>query len=100
MKIATQLADEVPKPQEGQTYTIKKVESVTTQVRQFAGIRVELKGRGDENVVDVLWAREVAGANSKLGAFMTALGKDTDDWIGKKVRFVAWGERNRQIEVV
>ena len=100
MKINTQLADEVPKPIEGQTYTIRKVEAVTTQVRQFAGIRVELKGRGDEEVVEVLWMREVAGANSKLGSFMTALGKDTDKWIGQKIKFVKWGERNRQIEVV
>jgi len=100
MKIGTQLADEVPKPQEGGTYTIKKAEALTTQVRQFGGIRVELKSKGDETVVEILWMREVAGANSKLGSFITALGKDTDNWIGKKIRFVKWGERNRQIEVV
>jgi hypothetical protein len=100
MKIGTQLAEELPKPQEGQTYTITKAEALTTQVRQFGGIRIELKARGGETLVEVLWMREVAGANSKLGSFITALGKDTDNWIGKKVKFVKWGERNRQIEVV
>lgn len=98
-------------PEEGKTYTITGVEEVKTAVQGYSGIRVTMKSTNPKDKADyatMLWLREVAGANSKLGAFMAAfkeaLGEDaaynTDSWVGKTIRFVSWQPRKRQIVVV
>lgn len=59
----------------------------------------------------ILWTRENAGINSKLGAFIIALAEvnletgkvvsnNTDDWIGAQIRVIEWEERKRKIEVI
>ena len=97
-------------PEEGKTYVITSVEHVKTAVRGFEGIRVTMKSTNprDKNVyTTMLWSREVAGASSKLGAFLkafiTALGEagyNTDNWVGKTIRIVSWQPRKREIVVV
>ena len=69
-------------------------------MRQFKGLRVECEDMKGNPFVEVLWTREVVGPNSKLGAFVVALGKDTKNWIGKKIRIVKWSERVREVQVV
>jgi len=98
-------------PEEGKTYVITSVEQVKTAVRGFDGIRVTMKSTNpkDKNVyTTMLWTREIAGAGSKLGAFIrafvTALGEEagynTDNWVGKTIRIVSWQPRKREIVVV
>jgi len=99
-EIKTELVDELPKPTEGQIYTIMSVEVFTSPVRSYKGIRVAMTDRDNKAIGETLWTREVAGEKSKLGSFLKALGKETDAWIGKHIKFVAWSQGNRKIEVV
>jgi len=100
VKLKTEIAESQPEPKEGTIYTIGECELITTQVRSYKGLRVAMKAEDGTEVVTVLWMRDVAGEKSKLGSFISALGDDTDAWEGKKIRFVAWREGNRKIEVL
>jgi len=105
---------EYSEPEEGRTYLIEKVEVVSTEVRGFKGARVTLRDikNKDDIRVTMLWARDVAGRNSKLGAFLYAFSEffkgtdkendydDTDNWIGHQIKVIKWKERNREIVVV
>jgi hypothetical protein len=53
-----------------------------------------------KEVVAALWMREVAGKQSKLGAFITELGDNTDAWTGKKIMIKSWRPNIRKIEVL
>ena len=97
-------------PEEGGTYKITKVEEVKTAVRGFEGLRVSMTDvKSGEEYATMLWMREVAGQNSKLGAFIAAfteffddedMALDTDNWVGHVVRFISWAPRNREIRVI
>lgn len=99
-------------PEEGKTYKIEKIEVVKTQVRGYDGIRVIMSSidpKDDKKYTTMLWLRDVASPQSKLGAFIKAftifyndedMAKNTDNWIGKKIRIVTWQQKNRQIVVV
>lgn len=91
-------AEDIPAPKPGREYKVKSAEEFKSAVRNFAGIRVVLDGREGE-VIESLWIREIVGKNSKLGAFIKALGKNTDKWQGKKIFFKTWGVGQREIEV-
>lgn len=80
-------------------YKIKEVEGFTSDVQSFRGYRVILQGPRGTLFGLALWARDVASKTSKLGSFISVLGTETDDWIGKNIVFKVWQERNRQIEL-
>jgi len=85
----------------GTPYRIKRVEPFTSQLRGFEGIRVEIEEVGGTQALSIpLWQRELASRRSKIGAFVIALGDDTDKWIGKQIVFEAWARGNRVIKVV
>ena len=88
-------------PSETLEYEIVNVEEVVTAVRGLHGLRVTLKElKTNQTFATMLWLRETVGEHSKLGAFVKALGDDTDKWIGKKIRIVSWKPRQREIELV
>jgi hypothetical protein len=99
-KIDVELAEQLPEPAEGHTYTITAAELFTSQVRAYKGLRVNLKEEDGTEVVAPLWMRSIAGEKSKLGAFVKCLGDNTDSWLGKKIKFVAWRANNREINQV
>jgi len=99
-KINVEIAEQLPEPVEGHTYTIGEPELFTSQVRGYKGLRVPMTEDDGTQVVAALWMRDVAGEKSKLGAFITALGGDTDTWTAKKVKIVSWRASNRVIQVV
>jgi hypothetical protein len=87
-------------PEVGQTYTIKAAEIVRTDVQGYHGVRVVLEDKKNNSHVLMLWIRQFVGEKSKLGAFQKALGNNTDNWIGKKIKIVKWIPRQREIEVL
>lgn len=99
-------------PEEGKSYKIEKVEEVKTEVRGYAGYRVimsSINPKDKEKYTTMLWAREVASEQSKLGAFIKAftaffgdpeMARNTDNWIGKTIKFISWKPRSREIVVV
>jgi hypothetical protein len=100
-KIKVEIAESLPEPVEGHIYVIGEAELFTSAVRGYKGLRVPMKDvDGNDEVVAALWMREVAGEKSKLGAFISVLGDDTDSWTGKKIQVVAWRQGNRKIGVV
>jgi hypothetical protein len=99
-KINVEIAEQLPEPQEGHTYTITSAELFTSTVRAYKGLRVNLEEADGTKVVAPLWMREIAGEKSKLGSFVKCLGDDTDKWVGHKIKFVAWRQNNREINQV
>jgi len=99
-ELDVKLTSEVPRPEEGKTYTITASEVFQSQVRGFPGIRVAMKDSEGNEVVEVLWRRPVVGPRSKLGSFIEVLGKNPATWTGKKIKFTKWAERDRKIELV
>jgi len=80
-------------------YEITNVESVTTDVAQYAGIRVEFLSAKAKTGTIMLWKRPVTGTGSKLGVFITKLGSNTDKWLHKWIIFREWEQKKRLIEV-
>jgi hypothetical protein len=100
-KIKVEIAESLPEPAEGHIYVIGEAELFTSQVRGYKGLRVPMVDVADNSeVVAALWMREVAGSMSKLGAFVSVLGEDTDSWTNKKIQIVAWRQGNRKIGVI
>ena len=94
------LAEQLPGFEEGDIITIKSVEIVQTAVQGFRGVRVSGTDQNGTEKAEMLWLRPVVGSRSKLGAFIAALGNDTDKWVGKKVKIITWRHRNREVKVV
>jgi hypothetical protein len=99
-KIDTEIAEQLPEPLEGHIYKITAAELFTSQVKAYKGLRVNMEEANGTKVVAPLWMRSVAGERSKLGAFIKALGDTTEAWVGKNIKFKAWRQGNREIEVV
>jgi len=99
-KIDVKLAEQLPEPKENKIYKITGAELFTSQVRAYKGLRVTMESTDGEKAVSALWTRTVAGERSKLGAFVKALGDDTDTWVGKTIQFAAWRQGNREIRLV
>jgi len=79
-------------------YMVNDVEEVITERANYEGHRVELLDiKGNTGSV-MLWSRPVTSPASKLGAFITLLGSNTDKWLKKWIIFRGWGENNRNIE--
>lgn len=101
MELNTTVAGQGPQDlTEGKEYEIASVEQVKTQLRGLDGLRVTCVDQDGEQATTMLWLRDTVSANSKLGAFITALGNNTDDWEGKIIYTRFWRDRNREIEVV
>jgi len=99
-ELDVEIAEAMPEPLEGHTYTIKKAEIITTPVRAYKGLRVTLVNTDGTECGTMLWMRGIAGEHSKLGSFVSALGKVPNAWLGKKIKFAAWREKQRIIELV
>ena len=99
-ELDVEFVETLPEPEEGKEYVIKSAELVTTAVRGFKGVRVIMEDDEGNECATMLWLRERVGSTSKLGAFIAALGRDTDSWGGKRIRIVRWRHRSREIEVV
>lgn len=99
-KIDTQMVGEQEAPEIGVLYTITDVDEFKSAVQGYKGYRITMKDAKGNEVVEALWKQEVAGPNSKIGAYITALGDNTDAWKGKKVKYTTWTKGNRNIEVV
>lgn len=92
-------------PKVGEIYTITEFEQTEIQTRDGArdALRITLKPEDETDEVNysvTLWLSDNAGLTSKLGSFVATLGNDTALWLNKKVKFVAWSQANREIEVV
>jgi len=98
--IATEVREGADDMTEGVPYEITDVEEVTTDVQSLSGIRVTLLSVKAEEGNVMLWQRKVTGVRSKLGAFITALGSDTDKWLHKWVVLEPWQLRNNVVTVV
>lgn len=81
-------------------YEITNVETVTTDVAMYQGIRVELLTVKAQTGTIMLWKRPVTGTGSKLGVFITKLGSNTDKWLHKWIIFREWEAKKRLIELV
>ena len=81
-------------------YEIINIESVTTDVSQYSGIRVEFLDTKGKTGTVMLWKRPVTGTGSKLGVFITTLGSNTDKWLHKWLVFKEWEAKKRSIEIV
>ena len=80
--------------------TIKSAVIVKTAVQGYSGVRVTLVADSGEEYAEMLWKRGEVGPYSKLGAFIIKLGKNTDTWIGQRIRVVEWKEKRREITVL
>ena len=98
-KLDVQTTDEIPEAEEGKSYKIIEVEEFASQVRGFRGLRVGLEDSEGNTAVEALWLRSPVGPKSKLGAFVTILGKNTSEWEGKQIRIITWKEGNRSIQL-
>ena len=84
----------------GETYEIVNVEEVTTDVSAYKGLRVQLLTKKAEEGTIMLWRRPVTTPRSKLGAFISLLGDNTDKWLHKWIKFADWRIGARSIELV
>jgi len=84
----------------GEAYTIQNVEKFTTPDGRLDGLRVTLEDHQGNKTTTALWLRNRVGQNSKLGAFIMALGKVPKQWLNKRIVFVQWSPRRRFIEVL
>lgn len=102
-KIGTKVVVALPEPEAGDKYKIVQAKMKTTQGEKdtYSGIEVKLsKPSGGEAIAQtMLWYKEEAGENSKLGCFVQALGDDTDTWVGKTIQFLEWKNKKRSIKV-
>jgi len=107
VKLNTKISKPLPTFHVGLIGKISKVEVVKTKLRGLDAVRVVLSDTnceesndGSNEHSDVLWLRERVSKNSKLGAFISVLGDDTDKWIGRTIVFDRWQEKDRKIQVV
>ena len=110
MKINVKMASSLPDLVPGKNYKILSAEVVKTSVRGFEGIRVICEATDTKDqYATMLWLRDVAGENSKVGAFLKAFAdflgdeeeaRDTDNWKGHIIEVISWAIRNRKIRVV
>ncbi|MBA7716813.1 hypothetical protein ES703_125891 [subsurface metagenome] len=75
-------------------------QDVVTDVQRFAGCRVELLSAKAQVGSIMLWKRPTVGPLSKLGAFISLLGSNTDHWLHKWIIVRAIGSRNNIFELV
>jgi len=89
-----------PEPAKDGIYVVTNVEEVTvnTPSGPMSGFRVSLKDDNANSYSTMLWDKETASKKSKIGAFVSALGPDTDAWINHRVLFSSWAEKDRVVK--
>ena len=113
-KIPTVTVKSLPAFHPDLTCQILSAEQLKTPQRGFEGIRVRAKAyncaihtlteedkeksKDGADHSEMLWTRPEVGVTSKLGAFMSELGDDTDAWIGKWIKVTKWAVKDREIE--
>lgn len=98
-KVGTKVQEGADDVRIGMPYTILTAEVVQTEKAAYNGIRVGLVDKNKDDGSVMLWHRAVTSPRSKLGAFITLLGDDTDKWLGQKIVFKDWQEGARVIEL-
>lgn len=98
-KIGTEVREGADNVEIGVVYHIDNVEEVKTEVSFYQGIRVSLIGAKKQEGNVMLWQRPITGSGSKLGAFMTLLGDNTDKWLGQNIIFKSWQQGARLVEL-
>ena len=96
--VNVKIVERKPEPPIGQTLTIKSVETVKTAKGE--GLRVAFEDSYGNEYATMLWIKEQVGNKSKLGAFISVLGTNENEWVGKKIKVIAWTTADRQIELV
>ena len=99
-ELKVDIATPLPPFTAGQVLTITDVKYVETALRGFEGLRVTAVDDNGNEFADMLWLRRQVGVTSKIGAFITVLGKEPAKWIGKKIKVVTWMPKNRKIELL
>lgn len=97
--IEGKLIERLPQFEEGLEGTIISAEKVTTMARGLRGIRVTIEDKSGAKYAEMLWLRDAFGENSKLGAFVKALGPKLSDWVGKEIVIERWRQRDRKISL-
>jgi len=107
VKLNTKISRGLPTFHTGLIGKISKAEVVKTKLKGLDALRVilsdtncEESGDGSTEHADVLWLREKVSKNSKLGAFLSVLGDETDKWLGRTIVIDSWSEKDRKIQVV
>jgi len=98
-KIGTEVREGADNVELNIPYEITNVEDVQTEVRAYAGIRVELLSPKGHIGSIMLWKRPVVGHASKLGAMIDLLGDNTDTWLHKWIIFLGWEQNNRIVQL-
>lgn len=105
-EIKAKIVVQLPEPEAGEKYVIQQAKLKDTKnsdQEEFSGVEVKLasiKGGKEPIAQTMLWYKEEAGENSKLGCFLKALGNNTDTWVGKKIEFLEWKNKKRSIGVI
>lgn len=99
-KINSEVADELPEIVAGKTYRITSAEETTTEVHDYKAVVVMLESVPEGEMYNtMLWIQKTVSQRSKLGAFLNALGDDSDKWKGKVIEVVKWAEKDREIRI-
>lgn len=98
-EIGTQVREGADNVELNIPYEITNVEDVQTEVRSYAGIRVELLSPKGHMGSIMLWKRPVVGHASKLGCMIDLLGSNTDRWLHKWLIFRGWEQNNRVVQL-
>uniref|UniRef100_A0A6H2A446 Uncharacterized protein n=1 Tax=viral metagenome TaxID=1070528 RepID=A0A6H2A446_9ZZZZ len=80
-------------------YEITNIEDVQTEVKAYAGVRVELLSPKGHIGSIMLWKRPVVGHASKLGCMIDLLGSNTDRWLHKWIILRGWELNNRVVQL-
>lgn len=99
-KIGVKIVEPTPDFEEGKAYHIKDVQRVRTDKRDYDAYRVEgIEVETGDEAATMLWVSDEVSTDSKLGAFLTVLGDETDAWKDKIVECVRWRDKERIITV-
>lgn len=99
-KIDSEVADELPEIIAGKTYRISSAEATTTDVHDYKAVVVILESVPEGDAYNtMLWIQKTVSQRSKLGAFLSALGDNTDKWKDKVIEVVKWAEKDREIRI-
>jgi hypothetical protein len=103
-KIQTKVAESMPDLSEGGEYQIKTAEAVDTQQNHWKGIRLGVTDSENIEYAAMLWfpkdMEKGTADYSKLGAFVSVFGDDTDNWISKYFRVESWKSKNNEIREI
>lgn len=103
-KINTKVAETQPDLSEDGEYEVVTVESMKTIQNNWPAIRIACKDAEGIEFVAMAWLPKDMSQGtadySKLGAFMSKMGDDTDSWVGKKFRVDEWKAKHNEIAII